>query len=75
MSKQKNNALCIIEGCENVHSARGLCARCYAVASKLVKEGKTTWVQLGKMHLAETEPEVSRNPFMRAFQSAFKFSK
>lgn len=37
---------CVRPGCDRTHYARGLCYNCYMTALRLVKTGKTTWVEL-----------------------------
>lgn len=76
MAKHKNKNGCMTTGCLNAHSARGLCATCYAAASGLVTDKKTTWEQLAKLGLAKDKrSEQSQNKFMQAFKAAFSFGK
>lgn len=37
---------CLAPGCQRAPKTRGLCLSCYQCASKLVKDGATTWEAL-----------------------------
>lgn len=39
---------CMMPGCAEKATCRGLCMKCYAMAHKLVKQNRTTWKQLEK---------------------------
>lgn len=41
---------CLAPGCNRPPKTRGLCQSCYQCASKLVKDGATTWEQLEQAH-------------------------
>lgn len=39
---------CMMPGCLENASCRGLCMKCYSMANRLVQQGRTTWEQLEK---------------------------
>ena len=46
------NSLCLIKNCKEVVTSRGLCNKCYNIASGHVLDGDTSWEELEKMGLA-----------------------
>ena len=43
---------CLVDGCDNEATARGLCKRCLAAAAQQVHRKKTSWVELERLGLA-----------------------
>lgn len=37
---------CLNPNCDGAQFSRGLCRSCYQLASRLVREGRTTWKEL-----------------------------
>lgn len=62
------NENCMITGCRNRGTRRGLCLLCYSRAKKKIDTGETTWEKLIERGLAKDD----RDPFDTAYEKAMK---
>jgi len=62
---------CVVPGCSREATSRGLCGSCYLAASKLVKQGRTTWeaLQARGLALAPTAGRAGTGAFRKAFDA------
>ena len=66
MSVESPMLHCLIGGCNNAATCRGLCHSCYQQALKKIAKGETTWGQLEALGLCRS-PRGRQGAFSAAF--------
>ncbi len=61
---------CLIDGCDSVAKARGMCTTCYQTAVAIIRRGESAWEQLEELGLAN-KPQ-HRSPGNGAFAKALR---